>query len=793
VAAALLAVPAGPVRAAEWEVAQAEGTVAPATAPTRAPSEKVEEITVTARKMEEGLQETPVAVSAFRSEDLQEQGVRSLEDISALVPNLTMKEGTYGQANITLRGVGQRDVASFLDPAVGVYLDGVYMARAFGPLVSTVDVERIEVLRGPQGTLYGKNSVGGAVNFITKKPGPELETYGEVRWGSFGTLDARVSANVPLVDEKLFTRWSFASEHNDGWAKNQVTGSQWSDKSLLSASGQIRALVTDSVTWDLHGSWMKQHQKPPAVECEITYPNLAVLGPLRAFGIDFATSLLVLPGIGADPSIQSFAQECDQSRADGPEYFRSNLPGRFEIDGSGLTNVVTWDLDEDLTLKSLTSAQRQQVRYVSDFDGTSTRLAQEFHLHPPLQQRQYMQELQLSGRLLDGRGSFTSGVFLFWESTRDGKGDRDFVAGLNRMTLEDENHVASRAGYGQVTYDVNDWLQLTGGLRYSWERKQVEITRYVMPGALGAPSPNPRYEKLTDNWSKWTPLASVKLTASDDLAARLGLDSAMTYLTYSVGFKSGGINGRGFEGPFEQETLYSYELGTKLVAFDNRLTVNSALFISVYRDMQITTSQADVDTNQPNGVVRNAGKAQIRGAEIEVLAMPLPGLVLQGSLGITDSWFEEFDDQMVTGYVGFTTPIFSPIDRSNEPLTDTPDFQLNLSAQYTFDLSAFGSSHAGFLTPRVGVTITDDAYHHLRPEGLSAAGDPFEQNKYAIWTGRLTWSSSDDRMHVAAYVHNWGNRRYFDGATDFSDNLAMGTKFYGPPRMYGIEIGYRFD
>ena len=228
----------------------------------------IEEIIVTARKREEGLQETPVAISAFSGDDLRALGARSLEEIGDAVPNLVFKQGTGRSASVTIRGLGQRDPRTFLDPSVGIYIDGVYTARADGPLISTLDVERIEVLRGPQGTLYGKNSIGGAINFITRKPGPELEAFGELRYGNFGTIDTRLMVNVPLVAERLFSRFGFTSEHSDGWSRNRVNGKRYNDNSLLLGLAQLRLLVSDALTWDFYANASKEHEKPRAAQCQ---------------------------------------------------------------------------------------------------------------------------------------------------------------------------------------------------------------------------------------------------------------------------------------------------------------------------------------------------------------------------------------------------------------------------------------------------------------------------------------------------------------------------------------------
>jgi iron complex outermembrane receptor protein len=767
-------------------VAQADAPTPPAgERRSQRASDKVEEITVTARKMEEGLQETPVAVSAFRSEELAEQGVRNLQDISALVPNLTLKEGTYKGSNITIRGVGQRDIASFLDPGVGVYVDGVYMARGHGTLVSTLDVERIEVLRGPQGTLYGKNSVGGAVNFVTKKPGPDFEASGDIRWGNYDTLDGRVIVNVPLVEERIYSRWAFTSEHSDGWARNVVTGGEMSDRSRLAAAAQIRTLVTDSFTWDLQGSWSKRHEKARAIECIISDPTKSVIGFLP---LDFATSVGIVAMFAGDPTLANMPAECNETRADGPKRVHTELPSQYDLDTSGVTNVFTWDVNEDWTVKHLSSWQRQEVRFVQEFDATSTRFASGTYLDPALKQKQVTQELQLSGRFLDGRASLTTGLFAFWEGTRGGDVNRFFLGGLSHKRGRDENDVHSRAAYGQLTYDVSDWIQVTGGLRYSWERKEVAVREFILTG--GVPS-SVRYEEWSLNWGKWTPLANVKLTAPDEWADRLGLDSAMVYATYAQGFKSGGVNGRGFDGPFDQENLDSYEIGFKTSAFENRITLNAALFWNSYEDIQLTTTAPD-DMGQPNGVIRNAGEATLRGAEVELLAMPTAGLVLRASLGLTDAEYDKFVDQRVVGYSGMTA-VFGPVDRSNEPFLDTPEFQVKASAQYTFGLDRLGLADAGSITPFVGVEIIDDAYHHLAPGGYYAVGEPYKQSRYALWNARLTWTSGDERLHVAAYAVNWSDREYIIGGTDFTDLLGMGTRVYGDPRRYGIEIGYRFE
>ncbi len=768
---------------------------------------KIEEITVTARKREELLRETPVAISVLSGEDLRELGARSLEDIGDAIPNLVFKQGTGKSASVTIRGLGQRDPRTFLDPSVGIYIDGVYTARADGPLISTLDVERIEVLRGPQGTLYGKNSIGGAINFITRKPGPELEALAELVVGNYDTLETRLMLNLPLVADRLFSRWGFTSEHSEGWSENRITGQRYNDNSLLLGVGQLRLRASDSLVWDIYGNYSKENEKPRAAQCRVSDPQNIFVGAFSEGGRIAGSSFDHGGNCALDSTLDT-------------DEFSSNVRGHYELEAWAVSSVVTFDWEglfplEDVTFQSITGYRGQDVSQTADPDGSAS-LVLDFLQTDPTRQWQVSQELRAAGEAWEGRVAYALGFFGFWEETKDGRGlsrfgpDGGFFVpcgffGLPGCPMGNEfavpfpfvpvtrvevstpeTDVESYAGYGQASVDLTDWLQLTGGVRYTWERKKVALA------GVG---------QGKDTFDHWTPMGTLKFTAPEDLLSGTPLDFGMIYFNFARGFKSGGFNGTppveniltGIPGPldpFAQEELDSWEIGFKLSGLGDRVALSAAFFLSDYKDIQLTASAISGFLTIPR--IENAGKATIQGFEVEVQARPFSGLELQASVGFTDADFDEFDDlRLITNPIGIPIGV-ETVDRSDEDFWNTPKVQFFASLQYRFEFASAGLPAWGSLTPRVDMSYTSSSSYHFQRAGFFAPGKPFEQGSYALWNARLTWLWRDGHVRVSAYVKNAFDRRYFTGAIDLTETFGSGAVFFADRRRTGVDVSYRY-
>jgi iron complex outermembrane recepter protein len=746
----------------------------------------LESLVVTARRRPEFLQETPVATTVLGGELLEQRDVDTLEDIGTYVPNLTSFSGAQRQGTFYSRGVGQRDAIVTLDPGVGIYVDDVYIARGQGALLPTLDLERIEVLRGPQGTLYGKNTIGGAIKLVSQKPGPEPYVAGSLGGGNFDEIEGSASVNVPLVDNVLYSRLTFAGHNNEGYSKNLFNNEHYDNEDLKAVRGQLRVLPSEYVTVDLSGHYTHQREASRSAKCEIS---------------NLATASIFPAGLNLVPNCQ-LADNVSTHR------FFSELNDHYFLETYGGALVAAWEGGErfgfldSLDLKSVTSMQQQMVKDgFLDLDATANPAVRLFTLTEDKQrQTQYSQEIQAVAAMLDDRARLTTGLYGFWEDT--GGGDvrtfSQFGPSINsrvdRTTIENESY----AVYGQISGTPVEWLELTGGLRETWEEKTAERT---IKAPLSPPPPNELIEERTSaSFDQFTPMGSVSLKAPADLIEETPIGSSILYFTYSQGYKSGGFSTR--RNPalfriseFDPEELDNYELGLKLELFDNRVLFNTAFFLSEYEDMQLTVLR--VNSNSPNfqpdagSTTANAGEATIKGLELELITRPWRELVVRASLGLTDAEYDEFDDQTwdinpVTGLV----ENIRTLDRSNENFTNVPEVSVDGSVEYPIAFKGLGLPDYGTLTPLVHVYYETETDMHITAEGF--VSKKFRQDAYTLLDLRLIWDAWDDRTQVSLFVNNLLDAKYFTSAIDLTNTLGFGGLYYEAPRTFGGEIRYRW-
>jgi iron complex outermembrane receptor protein len=752
---------------------------APADTSRRSRIEGIEEIIVSARKRDENLQDTPISITAFTGKDLESQGIGRLDDIGRFSPNVQFESAAFSptSARITIRGIGNGDPIANRDPGVGVYLDGVYLARAQGQLIGLADIERVEVLRGPQGTLFGRNTIGGAVNITSAKPTDEFGAETTLRVGNYSLFESRTSLNVPLVPEKAAARITFQTTTRDGYTKNRLIDVSTDDRKLLGGRIALRLTPTDDVELMLTGEQTRTHVAGRGGECRFN-PDAAPLSPLITSG-------------GA--AFLGFVPSCLESQGgDKLDYF-SPVNSFTNLDTYGLGSTLSWDISDTMKFKSITAWRRQENESNDDFSYGRVNVGNV--LAGREQQDQVSQEFNLSGAYLDGRLNVTSGLFVFYEKTTPEEPSTTFVAFRLCQLLMSQAacdstfqqragiRTLARAAYGQATYDVTDRLHVTAGLRRSLEGKKYDQSqqRLVTPTTFGQIFQT----KQTDRFDAWTPLFNVGFDLSEDV---------LLYATYSKGFKSGGFNGRpsptvgsSLE-PFKQETLQNYELGVKASFFDKRLVTNVSLFNGKYDDIQQTILSVD-----PGGIafassVVNAAKATIRGAEVELRAVPLAGLDLSVGLGFTDAGYDKFRDmaQMIDPATNMVIRdangniALLPRNRDDEDFAALPNFTMTLGLGYTLPPLPIGD-----LTARVN-------WYHANKQTYSLRSDTLDQNKYGVLSGRLSLALPDGKTEIALFGENLLNRRYLNSGISFEDGFAVGLGYYGAPRMYGLEVRRSF-
>jgi iron complex outermembrane receptor protein len=762
---------------------------------------KVEEIVVTARRREELLEDTPVSVTALDETTLRDTGIVRLDQVQNLAPNLTFLTGRSGlAAAVFIRGVGQVDPILTFDPGVGIYVDGVYLARQAGAVLDVLDVEQVEVLRGPQGTLFGKNTVGGAINITTVKPRDELEGFSLLRVGTFDTVQTKAMVNVPVrvggLEDKLFTRFSFASVNTQGYTKNVLDGTYHSDTNSLSFLGAIRYLPVDDVELILKGTWFRDHNGNKGGRC--------------VFVQDPPLGALVNPG---------FADACKRSE---PFYFEADTDPLSDIETYGIWGIGTWDVGEigpieSLQIKSITAWLEQIPRIREDGDTTGFLELSLLDLGgkgDPTQvpglgpvgeltggagfQQQISQEVQANAVALDGDLAWVSGFYALWE---DASADQAIVSLTSVPAFAASTGAISEAFtsvdnwswaiYGQATYDLLDWLALTAGVRYTEEKKGFSKLQ-VNPSAdpdfnPDAPPVNPILVDADESaiFTAWTPMASIAARAPDSLVETIGLDHLLGYFTYSQGFKGGGFNGNTRSGvpsqlvPFEPETLDSFEIGAKTIGWEQRITFNVSLFYGLYDDIQVSQIEAADAGILPELVVRNAAKATTKGAEFELQALPVDGLAITGSIGLLDARYDDFSSPSALGP--------GEIDRDGETFNNVPRFQSRLTVQYSFQVPDFGPGWLqGWLTPRLDWFYRSEV-HYQPPELLQA----FQQG-YNLLQARLSYDFADDRSQFALWVENLTDQEYFEQTLPTASTLGTITRYYGAPRTVGVELSYRF-
>ncbi len=729
----------------------------------------VEEMTVTVRRRRESLEETPLSVTALGERELREAGVTSIDQIERLVPNLVFTRSFTGTvAEIKIRGVGTSAIDGIFDPGVGVYLDGVFLSRTGSQVFDIVDIEQVEVLRGPQGTLFGKNTIGGALNVTTIKPHGEVEAFGWVRAGNFGSVETRAMLNVPVVDDLVLVRTSVGTRNTQGYTRNTFLDEAYNEPSVLTFLGGLRILPADDVTIDVSATWAKHHGRGLAGQCAVVAEQ------------------------GLGELVPGYFEEC---RASEPYDFEADTHGIQGLETSGVWGVVDWDAGdagpfEALAVKAIGAWRQQETTNRIDLDNTRFPVGSlaangggPFD-GEPFRLNMYQGELQVSGRALD-RIIFVAGAFGYWEDQKAVTVLRILPDILSTITSQSQDYENwNWALFGQATGEITGWLSLTAGLRYTEEKKEASTTAIQ----LGDPAMPETSVANRAVFTAWTPMASLAADVPaewvDDLRR---LDSLMGYFTYARGFKGGGFNlavGTPSDrlDSFEPETLDSFEVGLKMLAFDRRLRLNAALYLGRYDDIQVTTLRViDTDPAAPEfeRLTLNAAEATTQGLEFEVLALPISGLELGGSVGYTRGVYDRF--------AGPSAIDDTLVDRAGETFNGVPELQTHLSVQYSFRLPEAGARWLdGWLTPRVEWYYQSEVHWDF-PE-LEAA----TQSGYNLLHARLSYDFNDDASQVALWGKNLTSEEYFDAVFSVANVAGTLSRYYAPPATFGVELSHRF-
>lgn len=552
----------------------------------------LEEIIVTAEKREKSLQQTPIAITALNSEALETAGITDITDLRSNVPSLSIAPFAQTRTSplIFIRAMGNVDIQTTKDGAVGIYIDGVPLGRGTALSVDVAELERIEVLRGPQGTLYGRNTTGGAINFITQKPHEEMSVKQKASVGNYSHWLSKTTVNIPLTD-KIFVKAGYLVSETDGWVKNtnttltNQTDFYADDKEAFNIA--VRVLATENFTIDYAYGFANQ-----------TYGNgfyQIVEGPLAVTG--------------------------RQEEAATPSGL---TPGDEHSEGHNLT--LAYDFDT-ITLKSITGLRKTHGHTDQNYNNFFTQI----HDHS---QDQFSQEIQIIGSAFDGRFEYVTGLYYFEEDGEEVQTSNFGVFDVWQVAAESK----TKAVYGQGTWTpdiLDDHLRLTLGLRYTIDDRTA--SKLYITNGLSA-TPDGTLALAEGNYKKFNPSFTIDYDFSENITG---------YAKVATGYRAGGFNTRstvpGFTAGFAQEDVTSWEVGVKSDLLDGRMRLNVAGFLNKYTDLQ-------VDQVRPVPIFTdtiNAGSATIKGIEVELNAILAEGLTLNAFYVYLDAEYDEYIDNGV--------------------------------------------------------------------------------------------------------------------------------------------------
>ncbi len=717
------------------------GLVAQANAQGQA---QLEEVLVTAEHREANLQDTQISISALSASDIKELGISNSVDLGHFTPNVTINKYQGGKSGIgvNMRGVGQNETIISFDPAVGVYLDDVLISKNVGALFDVLDLERIEILRGPQGTLYGRNTMGGTVNYITKKPTDEFEGSIAGTLGRYDQRDIRGILNIPLAGADsgigaLSTRLTAGKIKRDGSIDNKLPGAP--DKELETRDREIfmahlQWQPTDNLTALYTYDRSRIDETPPTPFTTGTNPASSIGPVLLPFSIGY--------------------------RADRPDEILVNGFHVAKTDVDGHTLHIDYNFSDNLTLKSITAYREMKNQAFADSDGSPVPAIQTMDTN---EHEQLTQEFRLVGAAMDDRIDYVAG-FYYMDEEGDIINDVNVFGTSNRIEAEMEND--NWAVYGQASYYLSEKLRVTAGLRYTDEEKSLSKTEQNI-GFI--PGNNLGLIKAKDNWSRVSPMASVSYDWTADI---------MTYLRISSGYQSGGLNVRdqnpvSFQRGYDEETMISYELGLKSNLGD-RVRLNGALWFSDYKDKRINNFDAETLGN----IVTNAEKVEIWGIELEMLAQLSDHFQLGATYGYTDPEFKEYN---------FVNP--------DDP-TDVQDLSKITNFSYSPENTA--SAYLRFDYPLGFASLIarvdwsyKDKYNFLAPQP-----ERNFQGSYDLWNARVSLDEidgpGDTTLRVSAWGKNLTDESYFFNGVNIYPTFGFDINLYAEPRTYGVDLELLF-
>ncbi len=743
----------------------------------------VEEVTVTAERVEANLQKVPVSVTALTSRALEVQRVANVQQVSYQTPNLWMEKntGTSSGSRAAIRGIGEDESFFTSDTPVGIYVDDVYIPRQIGAQFDLYDVDRIEVLRGPQGTLYGRNTSAGAIKLVSKQPGNKVMAHLEGTFGQYTQADFKGSVSVPIAGGKTSLQIAGMRRYHEGYDRNIVDGRKVNDQDLWGGRASIRLLPVPNFNILLVGDYLQERSTP-----------------------GYALGLIAQPPVvnGAGMGNHDLAQQVDGDTD--VHTLASDLTNPLnDIFQRGASSTISYAIGDNYVLKSVTAYRNMYNLFLVDADGqvgnntfpAGTALAKLplFHLYQDQKQEQWSQELQVSGQL-GPHVRVIGGYFYFHERNRQITENLVFRAARGGNYSDVALTTDSNAVYGNVTVQPTSGLSATIGVRYTDDKKDYAHHLLQASGApvLACYSADGRSLHgasraclPTDPAGARTGAVERFLTPSfSGLTPRFAVDYAfsggqMLYASASRGFKSGAFDGRNmtagqipFLQPISQETLWTYEGGIKSDWLQHRLRVNLAAFLNDWKDLQ--GSGTDPEGNFRRFTI---GDVQTKGLELEARATPVQGLELSGQLSLLRTEFTSVNFNQAVDCAPYGT------GSKKLELKMSPHQSYSLTGVYMFPQALLNGSWS------IAGTVSGKTkfYHSFcNPEAGSEDG-------FQIGDLSVAYETRNGRVRVTGVVENIWDEQYQIGSFTFGAPLRFQSVYLNPPRRVSVTIRYAFN
>lgn len=710
-----------------------------------------EEIVVTAQRREQSLQDVSISITAFSGENMRELRVDRPQEVSVMTPGM-FATGSRGDANpiFTIRGIGLNDFLSNNNPTVGIYVDEV--VQPFTPLLGfqMFDLERIEVLKGPQGTLYGRNTTGGAINFISRRPTEEVEGYASATYARFDRLELEGAIGGAVAPNLAVRISGKTTQQSGGWQTNALTGEEVGDIDRSAVRAQVLWTPSDRLDVLVKGSLFKDNSDLQLREHVGSYA--APFGFTPCGGV--ATGDLN-PGQCVD-FLGYFDPTADRRTVENSAIYGH----QSDADAQDIASTINWHGD-NFTVTSITSYTNFSRVAGDDTDGSA--LVQLDSLFRD-DIESFTQELRVTSE--DSAPlTWVVGAYYSWDRI-----DGDILQALDdhifntRVDTNWSQKTDAYAIFGQVEYDVTDQIRLIGGLRYTEEKKKY------------------RYDSIDldpfGNTSLPVPVAGINDTLKEDnISGKIGVDftvndDLMLYASASKGFKSGGFNGaiafdRAELLPFTGEDLYAYEVGAKATLWDGKLRLNAAGYYYDWRDFQAFVTQIRSNVNVI--VLSNAGDAEVWGAELEAVAMPTDRLMIRAAANYMDTEISEFNSQGGDDFTG-------------NRLANSPELSFSGQVRYDLPVEEFG----------FGAYLLGDASYRSRVYYSLGNRLQSSQDGYWLLNARLGITSPDEKWELAIWGRNLTNKLYVSQSYDNFGGIFPSQNFLGDPRTYGATLSVKF-